>query len=161
MKRLWAPWRRPVLAAASSKKKSSSCLFCEKGKSAADARNLVIARGRHCYAILNLYPYNNGHTMIAPYRHVGDLEALNQEEWLDLWRLSGKIIRRMKKVFSPDGFNAGVNLGRAAGAGIPKHLHLHIVPRWVGDTNFMPILAGTRVISQSLESARQALGGRG
>lgn len=155
-RRLWAPWRSRYIASVRSGKRTR-CLFCEKSKSKTDARNLVIARGRSAFCMLNLFPYNNGHAMVAPYRHVGDVSALTPEEWLEIWRLSDDLLRRMRKVFSPDGFNLGINLGRAAGAGIPGHLHLHVVPRWIGDTNFMPILADTRVISHSLASARRLL----
>jgi len=158
-KRLWAPWRLAYIAGARKGKKSkqSKCLFCEKGKSKPSARNLVVVRGRHGFCMLNLFPYNNGHMLIAPYRHVANLEDLTQAEWLDLWRLTSETIRRLRKVLSPDGFNTGINLGRAAGAGIPRHLHLHVVPRWMGDTNFMPLLTDTRVISQSLASAHKLL----
>jgi len=158
-KRLWAPWRLAYIAGARKGKKSKKlkCLFCEKGKSKPGARNLVVVRGRHGFCMLNLFPYNNGHMLVAPYRHVANLEDLTQEEWLDLWRLTGEAIRRLRKVLSPDGFNTGINLGRAAGAGIPRHLHLHVVPRWMGDTNFMPLLTDTRVISQSLASAHKLL----
>ncbi len=121
----------------------------------------MITRGRYAYCVLNLFPYNNGHTLVVPYRHVGDPGALTEQEWLDLWRLTADLLRRMKKVFSPHGFNLGINLGRPAGAGIPKHLHLHVVPRWIGDTNFMPIFTDTRVISQSLASARRLLADAG
>ena len=156
-KRLCAPWRLAYIAGVRKKGKRSKCLFCEKGKSKADARNLVVVRGRYGFCMLNLFPYNNGHLLVAPLRHVAGIEELSREEWLDLWRLTGEAIRRLRKNLSPAGFNLGVNLGRAAGAGIPDHLHLHVVPRWVGDTNFMPILTDTRVISQSLESARRLL----
>lgn len=155
-KRLWAPWRAPYISGARSKR-GGNCLFCEKARSKQDVRNLLIHRGRHAYSLLNLYPYNNGHAMVAPYRHVGEVSALTPEEWLDLWRLASDLLRRMKKIFSPQGFNLGINLGRAAGAGIPKHLHLHIVPRWLGDTNFMSTVADARVISHSLRSARSLL----
>ena len=155
-KRLWAPWRAPYIARAEPMR-NRKCLFCEKARSKQDARNLLIFRGRHAYSLLNLYPYINGHSMVVPYRHVGEVSDLTQEEWLDLWRLSSKLMGRMRKVFSPQGFNLGINLGRAAGAGIPKHLHLHVVPRWMGDANFMTTVANTRVISQSLQAARALL----
>ena len=158
-KRLWAPWRLPYISGARDArgKRPKKCLFCEKGESRSDAKNLIVLRGKSCYAILNLYPYTNGHTLIAPYRHVGELGLLQKEEWMDLWRLTDEMIRRMKKVLSPGSFNVGANLGRAAGAGIPKHFHLHVVPRWIGDANFMSTVAGTRVISQSLRSAQRLL----
>ena len=156
-KRLWAPWRAPYISSARTRSKEKSCLFCEKAKSKSDAKDLLISRGRHAYSLLNLYPYNSGHAMVVPYRHVGEVGELTPEEWLDLWRLASDLLRRMKKVFSPQGFNLGINLGRAAGAGIPSHLHLHVVPRWFGDTNFMSTVGDTRVISKSLQSARSFL----
>ena len=155
-KRMWAPWRAPYISDA-RKDKRKRCVFCHKAASKDTAKDLVIARGLHAYSVLNLYPYNNGHSMVVPYRHVGDLTRLTQEEWLDIWRLTSDLLGRMKKVLRPQGYNLGINLGRPAGAGIPKHLHLHIVPRWIGDTNFMPILGETRVISQSLAAARSLL----
>ena len=107
--------------------------------------------------MLNRYPYNNGHLMVAPVRHVGRLEKLMPEEWLEMFELMNDAMARLKKIMSPDGYNIGINLERVAGAGIPGHLHLHVVPRWIGDTNFMPALAGTKVISQSLSSAYRLL----
>ena len=157
-KRLWAPWRAPYISSARSKK-SKGCLFCRKAQSKSHAKDLVIARGLHAYSLLNLYPYNSGHAMVVPYRHVAEPEQMTEEEWLDLWRLAVDLLRRMKKVYAPQGFNLGINLGRAAGAGIPKHLHLHIVPRWKGDANFMSTVGDTRVISQSLQAARSFLAG--
>ncbi|MDO8729853.1 MAG: HIT domain-containing protein [Candidatus Omnitrophota bacterium] len=156
-KRLWAPWRAPYISSARTKSKGKGCLFCEKAKSRSDAKNLLISRGKYAYSLLNLYPYNSGHAMVVPYRHVGEVGELTREEWLDLWRLASDLLRRMKKVFSPQGFNLGINLGRASGAGIPSHLHLHVVPRWIGDANFMSTVGDTRVISQSLQSARNFL----
>ena len=157
MKRLWAPWRSPYISGVHQKKVGSGCIFCLKSKSKADVRNLIVMRGRYAYCVLNLFPYNNGHTLVIPYRHVGDPGALTEQEWLDIWRLTADLLRRMKKVFSPHGFNLGINFGQAAGAGIPGHLHLHIVPRWSGDTNFMSVCAGTKVVSQSLSLAQRLL----
>ena len=156
-KRLWAPWRAPYITKALKERKRKGCLFCEKAKSKSHAKDLLISRGRYAYSLLNLYPYNSGHAMVVPYRHVGEFGELTQEEWSDLWRLGSDLLRRMKKVYSPQGFNLGINLGRAAGAGIPKHLHMHIVPRWLGDANFMSTVGDTRVISQSLQTARSFL----
>ena len=156
-RRLWAPWRLGYISRARTGKGSSRCLFCEKGRSKADAKNLVIARGQFCFSLLNLFPYSNGHMLIAPYRHVAEVGSLHGEEWQEVWKLTDDAIRRLRRMVSPDGFNVGMNLGRAAGAGIPGHLHLHVVPRWVGDSNFMPILSHTRVLAQSLESARRLL----
>ena len=158
-KRLWAPWRAPYISHIDPTK-NRKCLFCEKARSKQDARNLLIQRGRKAYSLLNLYPYMNGHSLVVPYRHVGEVEDLTPEEWLDLSRLTADLVRRMKKVFAPQGFNLGINLGSAAGAGIPKHLHMHIVPRWRGDANFMSTVGNTRVISQSLRAAHRLLAKR-
>ena len=145
--RLWAPWRSTFLA----KRRKGRCIFCAAKRSGQDRRHHVIDRGERVLALLNRYPYNNGHVMIAPYRHAGTLESLTSAEWAEILRMSRRLTRRLTRALHPHGFNVGLNLGRTAGAGIPGHLHLHIVPRWDGDTNFMPILAHTKVISQSLE----------
>ncbi len=109
------------------------------------------------FALLNRYPYNNGHLLIAPNRHVGSLEAMTSAEWLGLWRLSRRLIQQLQRTIRPDAFNLGLNVGRDAGAGIRGHLHLHLVPRWRGDTNFLPVLTNTKVISQSLDELYQLL----
>ncbi len=145
--RLWAPWRSRYLTTTGRHR----CVFCTARRSRDDVRHHVIARGRSVFAILNLYPYNNGHFMIAPYRHVGALEALRPREWAELLGMTRRLLRRLRARLHAQGFNLGINLGRAAGAGIPGHLHVHVVPRWVGDTNFMPVLGTTKVISQSLD----------
>lgn len=157
--RLWAPWRLAYLRSARADKPDTpgGCLFCRTGRSRRDAQNHVLVRGRLSFSLLNRYPYNNGHLMIAPYRHVGRLDRLRPEEWAELGQMLQEMLRRAERVFSPDGFNVGLNLGRVAGAGVPGHLHLHAVPRWSGDTNFMPVLAGTKVISQSLDDAYRRL----
>ncbi len=154
--RLWAPWRLGYISSARNKA-PSGCLFCREGRASNRANEHIIYRGRLGYTLLNRFPYNNGHLMIVPYRHVGRLEALTPEEWLELLDLAKDAMTRLKKALHPHGFNLGINFGRVAGAGIPGHLHLHIVPRWVGDTNFMPVLADTKVISQSLASAARLL----
>ena len=145
--RLWAPWRHRYLTQQGRRR----CIFCAAKRSTADRRHLVIARGRRVFALLNRYPYNNGHLLVAPYRHVGRLESLSTAEWTESLRLIRRLIRRLTTVLHPHGFNLGANLGRVAGAGIPGHLHVHLVPRWGADTNFMPVLANTKVISQSLD----------
>ena len=147
LERLWAPWRSTFL----SQRGVRRCIFCAARRSRADRRHHVVARGAAVFALLNRYPYNNGHLMIAPYRHVGTLASLTPEEWVEILRLSRQLTKRLHQALRPHGFNVGLNLGRAAGAGIPGHLHVHLVPRWNGDTNFMPILARTKVISQSLD----------
>lgn len=147
MDQLWAPWRNTFL----TQKRTRRCIFCAAKRAGSDQVRRVVARGRGAFALLNLYPYTNGHLLIAPYRHVGRLEQLTDAEWLELGRLTRRLIARLREALRPQGFNIGLNLGRVAGAGIPGHLHLHIVPRWQGDTNFMPVVSGTRIISQSLD----------
>ena len=153
---LWAPWRQRYLTRATP----GRCIFCAAKRSTDDRRHHVIARGRRVFALLNRYPYNNGHLMVAPYRHVGRLESLSPAEWAESLRLLRRLLRRLTTALHPHGFNLGVNLGRAAGAGIPGHLHLHLVPRWSADTNFMPVLAKTKVISQSLDELYRLLTAR-
>ncbi len=147
MDQLWAPWRHTFL----TRKRARRCVFCAAKRGGADRLRRVVARGRDAFALLNLYPYTNGHLLVAPYRHVGTLEQLTDEEWTELGRLTRRLVTRVRVALRPHGFNIGVNLGRVAGAGIPGHLHLHIVPRWQGDTNFMPVVSGTRILSQSLD----------
>ena len=151
--RLWAPWRHALFTG----RRPRGCIFCAAKRSRADRRTLVVERGKTVFAILNRYPYNNGHMMIAPYRHLNALEALRVEEWTEMLRLARTLLRRLNARLHPHGFNIGMNLGRAAGAGIPGHLHLHIVPRWTGDTNFMPLLTHARIISQSLDALQRLL----
>ncbi len=151
---LWAPWRAPYIQHIAQPK---GCVFCRAIRSSKDAENLVVKRSRHSFAILNLYPYNNGHLLIVPKRHVPEFSRLTDREILDLMALQNSMLKRIKQKLKPDGFNVGANLGRVAGAGIPGHLHLHIVPRWRGDTNFMPVIGKTKVISQSLAALRDLL----
>ena len=147
--RLWAPWRNTFLS--QPRARHRRCIFCTARASRSDRRHRVVARGARAFALLNLYPYNNGHVMVAPARHVGELEALRPEEWAEILTLMRKLIARLRATLHPHGLNVGLNLGRVAGAGIPGHLHVHLVPRWNGDTNFMPVLGRTKVISQSLD----------
>ena len=153
MARLWAPWRSRFIY----QRGARGCIFCRAAKSRADRRHYVFARSRRAFALLNLYPYNNGHVMVAPRRHVADLRHCGDEELLELWRLTAQVQHQLARVLRPHGFNLGLNIGRVGGAGIPGHLHVHIVPRWRGDTNFMPILAGTKVISESLDDLYRRL----
>lgn len=146
LSRLWAPWRSVFLSA----RKTGPCIFCTARKARSDRRHHVVARGQEVFALLNRYPYNNGHVMVAPYRHVGRLERLRPSEWGEILRMSQQLTARLTTTLRPHGFNIGFNLGRAGGAGIPGHLHLHIVPRWNGDTNFMPVIGQTKVVSQAL-----------
>ena len=153
--RLWAPWRLKYISSLS--KKETGCLFCRIGRSKNDKKNLVFLRSKHSFAVLNLYPYNNGHALIVPRKHVNDIDKLSPEDMADLFDLLLKVKKRLKKVLKCEGFNIGINLGRVAGAGIPGHVHIHIVPRWNGDVNFMPSVSGTKVISQSLEDCYKLL----
>jgi ATP adenylyltransferase len=125
-------------------------IFARIAQSSEDEANYVIVRDRTCFALLNRYPYNGGHIMVVPYKEVADLNGLTEEEIADLWKLARRCINALTAVMKPDGFNVGINLGKVAGAGILEHLHVHIVPRWTGDTNFMPVLAQTGVVPQAL-----------
>ncbi len=147
---LWAPWRLKYIESAD---KTPGCIFCDfpaQGE-AHDAENLILYRGPQAFLILNAFPYSNGHLMVVPYRHTATFEAFTDAEMLDVMHLTRLSIRLLQAVVRPDGFNLGVNMGRVAGAGIADHLHWHVVPRWNGDTNFMPVLADVRVIPESLQ----------
>ena len=148
MESLHAPWRIEYVLA--PRPKLEGGLFTRIAQSDDDHGNLVIARDRTCYAVLNRYPYNGGHLMIVPYKQSPDLNGLTDEELLDLWKLTRRSVNALAALMKPDGFNIGINLGQAAGAGITEHLHIHVVPRWNGDTNFMPVIGNTSVIPQAL-----------
>lgn len=151
---LWAPWRIEFI----KRPKPDICFLCEKGQAgAADAENLVIARGEGIYVLVNTYPYNSGHLLISPYRHVPDLADLTAAELTEMMTLTIKAKAVMSAVMRPDGFNFGFNLGAAAGAGVPGHVHGHLVPRWIGDTNFMPVIGDTRVVPQALRETAEML----
>lgn len=149
MDALHAPWRIAYILSPKPPASDVS-LFARIGQSDDDLANHVIVRDRTCYAMLNTFPYNGGHLMVIPYRQVSDLPELTEQELTDLMKLTCRCQAALKQVMKPDGFNIGLNLGKVAGAGIAEHLHLHIVPRWNGDTNFMPVLAGTSVLPQAL-----------
>jgi ATP adenylyltransferase len=148
MQPLHAPWRIEYIL--SPKPQLDESLFTRIAQSSDDAANLVIARGRTCFALLNKYPYNGGHLMIVPYKQTPDFNNLTDEEMTELMLLTRRCQNALTQVMKPDGFNIGVNLGKCAGAGIVEHLHIHVVPRWNGDTNFMPVLANTTVLPQAL-----------
>jgi len=151
---LWAPWRIEYVTGP----KDGECIFCAAAASSrADAPDAPIDRTEDCITILNTFPYAPGHVMVAPIRHVATLEDLDEDEMLDTMRLARRSILAIRAAMNPDGFNVGLNLGKVAGAGIADHLHLHVVPRWNGDTNFMPLLADTHVIPQALEATRALL----
>lgn len=146
MKQIWAPWRLNYILEGTT----DECIFCVKPKEDKDKDNLILFRGKHAFVIMNLYPYGNGHLMIVPYEHARELNELPEGALLDLMLLTRKSENVLKKIFQAQGFNIGINLGKAAGAGIDEHLHIHIVPRWAGDTNFMPVLADIKVIPQHI-----------
>ena len=148
MESLHAPWRIEYILA--PKPALDQSLFTRIAQSSDDEANYVIARGRTCYALLNAYPYTGGHLMVVPYKQTPDLNDLTDEELSGLFKLTRRCQNALTKVMRPDGFNIGLNLGRVAGAGILEHLHVHVAPRWLGDTNFMPVLAGTGVVPQAL-----------
>ena len=147
VERLWTPWRMEYMSGADS---ASGCFLCARPAEERDAENLVVLRGARAYAILNLYPYNTAHTLIAPYAHEGDYGRLDAETATELTALTQRLVRGIGAEYRPEGFNIGMNLGRVAGAGTPDHLHVHIVPRWGGDTNFMAITAETKVLPETL-----------
>lgn len=155
MNRLWAPWRKAYIRP--DKKQKRGCLFCQLRDSSHDEKNLVLIRHPTCYAVLNRYPYNNGHVMIIPNRHLNSLSQMSDKERLDWLALTELVLHALEKTMNAQGSNIGMNLGKIAGAGIPGHLHLHIVPRWSGDHNFMPVITGTKVVSESLQSVYHAL----
>lgn len=153
MDRIWAPWRSVYIG----KERDEGCVFCKILKSDDDADNYILWRGKKVFVIMNLYPYSNGHLLIIPMRHVGDISQLDQEEILELGLAVQKATAVLRTAMNPDSFNIGVNMGKAAGAGIPEHFHIHVVPRWRGDTNFMPIIGGTKVISEGLDQTYNKL----
>lgn len=149
MERIWAPWRMEYIELAD---KVEGCLFCRVASEQRDRENLLIYRGETAFMMLNCFPYNPGHLMIAPYKHTSDMYDLGDNELLEINRLLRYSILLLAEVMEPHGFNAGINLGRTAGAGIADHIHWHVVPRWDGDTNFMPVIADTKVIPESLQA---------
>jgi ATP adenylyltransferase len=151
--RLWAPWRLDYIQGP----KPDECIFCAKPAAGDDAAAHIVARGERCFVMLNTYPYNNGHLMISPYEHVSSIEELDDEVLLELMRLTQRSLRAVRDAYSPEGFNIGVNEGKVAGAGFDDHVHLHVVPRWAADTNFMPVIGSTRVLPQSLDDSYETL----
>ena len=156
MEYLWAPWRIEYI----KKIKEEGCIFCQKPIEKNDTANLILYRGQKNFIIMNSYPYNPGHLMIAPYRHVASLDELSDEELGEHYKMVTQSTQILTQAFKPDGFNIGMNLGRIAGAGIDKHIHSHIVPRWAGDTNFMPVIADTNVINEALAETYAKLKGK-
>ncbi len=156
MERLWTPWRMDYVAGAAGPG-PAGCLFCDKPAQQDDEANLLLFRGARAFVLLNLFPYNTGHLMVVPYLHTGDLAGLDPAIGAELFQLTQRAVGALKQEYRPDGFNLGMNLGRVAGAGVPDHLHIHVVPRWNGDTNFMPITADTKVLPETLQRTYQRL----
>lgn len=153
--RLWAPWRMEFVGRDQGQEPDPRCLFCRVAEDAEDARNYVLARNQRALLMLNAYPYTSGHLMAAPIRHTADFPSLTPEEIQDVMALAQQGMRALASVYRPHGHNVGLNLGSAAGAGIADHLHVHVVPRWVGDANFMTSVGEVRVLPESLDATYQ------
>jgi ATP adenylyltransferase len=153
--RIWAPWRLPYVKG----DKTSECIFCTKPDAGDDRESLIVHRGERCFVILNAFPYTNGHLMVAPFEHVARIQDLDSATLTEMMELSRSAMARLEDTYSPEGYNVGFNQGRVAGAGVEHHIHVHVVPRWGGDTNFMPVLGDTRVMPQTLEESYDALQG--
>lgn len=160
MEQLWAPWRLAYVAAAKAPSAGDPCFLCTGLADNDDRKHLLVLRTPQSVAVLNRFPYNNGHLLIAPRRHKGRLDELTPEELLETMETLRRLVNVLDEMMHPDGYNIGLNLGHAAGAGLPGHLHWHIVPRWHGDTNFMPILSDVKVIVQSLDALYDLLVGK-
>jgi ATP adenylyltransferase len=156
MKRLWAPWRMEYIL---DEHKNKSCLFCgiSKADKKDDRKNLILYRSKHCFVVLNKYPYNNGHLMVVPYFHTSSFDGLSDDVLFDMTKTVRRCVNILKEAFNPDGFNLGLNFGKVAGAGMESHMHKHIVPRWTGDTDSMPIIAETRVMPEHLKKTYNRL----
>jgi ATP adenylyltransferase len=152
---LWSPWRYDYLA--SSGRKPSSCVFCVGEDRTHDTERLIVHRGVYNFVILNLFPYTSGHTMVAPYEHLDSIGSARPEQLSEMMVFSQRIITALQKLYRPEGFNLGMNLGTAAGAGIREHFHLHVVPRWTGDANFMTVIGETRVLPETLDTTYQRM----
>jgi ATP adenylyltransferase len=151
--RLWAPWRLEYITGP----QPDECILCTRPALGDDAAALIVARGEHCFVMLNAWPYNNGHVMVSPYGHLGSIEDLEEPTLLELMRLAQRSLKAIRDCYGAEGYNLGINEGRVAGAGVEGHVHLHVVPRWGADTNFMPVIGSTRVLPQSLEDSYAAL----
>lgn len=158
MDKLYSPWRSRYIATfKDEKKKEGESLFTRIAREKNDAKNLVLARRKHCFVMMNLYPYNSGHLMIIPYKKTAEFSDLSADEHLEIMQTTSDMIELLKKTLKPHGFNIGANLGRVAGAGIDDHIHFHIVPRWNGDMNFMPTIAETKVVSEAMRETYRKL----
>ncbi len=158
MDKLWSPWRSKYIESFKSDSDKSKCIFCQmKDLDPKDQSNLLVDKGLNTFTVLNLYPYNNGHLMIVPFTHTGELSDLSKEETYEMFEKLKLAKMALSEILGPHGFNIGANIGRVAGAGIEEHIHFHIVPRWNGDTNFMPVLGEVKVISQDLLDTKNKL----
>ena len=153
MKQLWAPWRMEYVKS----EKSDKCIFCSLPKANEDTKNYILHRGQSAFIIMNIFPYNSAHVMVSPFRHIGCLTAQNGDENKEMNSLTLRAIEILRAVINPEGFNVGYNIGKAAGAGYDEHIHCHIVPRWTGDTNFMPVLGETKVHPEHLKTTYKKL----
>jgi ATP adenylyltransferase len=156
--RIWAPWRLAYVTDA-SKDIEEECIFCAKPEAEDDEANLIVHRGEGCFVMLNLFPYTNGHLMVAPFEHISRLQDLAPETLAEMMTLAQRAMSRLESVYEPHGYNVGFNQGRIAGAGVEHHIHMHVVPRWAGDNNFMPVIADTKVMPQTIEQSFEALKG--
>ncbi|MBU2506007.1 MAG: HIT domain-containing protein [Bacteroidetes bacterium] len=151
MEKLWSPWRSQYIESFKNKTGEEKCIFCEALKNnMEDDSSLVVKKSKNCFVVLNLYPYNNGHLMIVPNRHISSLNEITDEENVEIMKLIKESSNALTNLMKPHGFNIGANIGKAAGAGIDTHIHFHVLPRWNGDTNFMPALGEVKIISQDL-----------
>ncbi len=159
MKRMWSPWRSAYIETFKNppRKKSKKSIFTQALEANDDDKQFIVWRGKHCFVIMNRYPYNSGHMMIVPYRQVARFDELTDAELMDMMKATRRAIRALEKEMRPEGFNFGANFGRASGAGVNDHIHFHIVPRWNGDTNFMPVLTDTKVISEDMRVTLEKL----
>jgi ATP adenylyltransferase len=158
MEKLWSPWRSKYIESFNSDEDKSKCIFCQMlSFDPKDSKNLLVDSGEHTFTVLNLYPYNNGHLMIVPKRHTNDFSGLSSDELSESFTKLQLAEKTLRKVLNPHGFNIGANIGRVAGAGIEDHIHFHIVPRWNGDSNFMPVIGDVKIISQDLAETKSKL----
>ncbi len=154
MRMLWAPWRMEYIKIAN---KPKGCILCDKPNESKDDENLILYRGKKNFVIMNLFPYNPGHLMVAPYRHLANIDDFTDEELHEHFEIVRRFVTISRETFNPGGFNMGINVGKIAGAGVEGHMHTHIVPRWQGDTNFMPVIGDMRVVSEGIKETYQRL----
>ena len=156
MEQIWAPWRIKYIL----QEKPKGCFLCENPRQNNNALNYILYRGEKNFVIMNIYPYNPGHLMVAPYRHIASLEELTREELQEHFEIVSRSVKVLREAFSPQGFNIGINIGKVGGAGAGGHVHTHIVPRWQGDTNFMPVVSDTKIVSEALDETYNKLEGK-